>query len=718
MTIGASDVSVDLAAGETVICTFENTLQGSITIEKLTRGGAGSFDFNGTLGSFPLDTAGANPDSESFTDLLPGTYMVSEIVPAGWTLSSIECSGAVNSTVTIGSTGGFDPGDQGVTIDLVDGEGITCGFVNDANGSIAVTKATDPTGSAQSFDFTGAIIASLTDGQTSTPLSVPPGNYAVTEGAVAGWDVSGISCSDDDSTGTGSTANFVVAPGEAVNCTFTNTIQRGSIVIEKQTDPDGSSQLFDFATSYSAGFSLSDGQQNDSGPLLPSSEAGTYSVSESLPAGWELTSATCSDGSAVDAIDLAAGEVVICTFENAKLGEITIEKIVEGNDASFDFQTSYDPGGFTLSNGQSNASGYLTSGTYTITETATDGYALTDITCSGDVNSTVTIGDAGVEIGLVEGEEINCTFTNSATARVAEFRVYKQFMDGNDITPVTLKIQCNSGVYSPSEVTLIPPEINDPGDYAVNFIIDRFTEGMDCTVWEEPIAGYTPSYDCNVFSEEGVITQCSDGDDSPLDDFGTGPCIFTDVATTGISPIRHSCTIRNYPDPVDVDVTKVWETFGAEQADVDPDVRITLYCEDAIEIVGGSYVDGLWVDSKWLRESIGDFDDEDGNYAGVGTATFEVVPEFIAAETDPDEDQEYETECWATENINNNAVEVISDCGTSAAPGIGVRVGEGDECTITNTVFFEGIPTLSHYGLAILTLLMLGAGFIGLRRLV
>jgi hypothetical protein len=47
-----------------------------------------------------------------------------------------------------------------------------------------------------------------------------------------------------------------------------------------------------------------------------------------------------------------------------------------------------------------------------------------------------------------------------------------------------------------------------------------------------------------------------------------------------------------------------------------------------------------------------------------------------------------------------------------------VSVGSGDSCTITNTVFFEGIPTLNQYGMAIMALLMLGMGFVGFRRFV
>jgi hypothetical protein len=42
----------------------------------------------------------------------------------------------------------------------------------------------------------------------------------------------------------------------------------------------------------------------------------------------------------------------------------------------------------------------------------------------------------------------------------------------------------------------------------------------------------------------------------------------------------------------------------------------------------------------------------------------------------------------------------------------------GADCTLVNTLFYEGIPTLSQYGQALMALLMLGIGFVGLRRFV
>jgi len=63
----------------------------------------------------------------------------------------------------------------------------------------------------------------------------------------------------------------------------------GTIIVAKQTDPDGATENFEFSSSWGANFFLQDDQQNNSGSLAP----GTYSVSEITPAGWSLTSATC-----------------------------------------------------------------------------------------------------------------------------------------------------------------------------------------------------------------------------------------------------------------------------------------------------------------------------------------------------------------------------------------------------------------------------------------
>ena len=86
--------------------------------------------------------------------------------------------------------------------------------------------------------------------------NIAPGSYTVTESAPpAGWDFTNLVCVDED---TGSTvdlatrtANIDLDPGETVTCTYTNS-KRGKIIIEKQTLPDASPQLFTFTRSYGA----------------------------------------------------------------------------------------------------------------------------------------------------------------------------------------------------------------------------------------------------------------------------------------------------------------------------------------------------------------------------------------------------------------------------------------------------------------------------------
>lgn len=71
------------------------------------------------------------------------------------------------------------------------------------------------------------------------------------------------------------------------------------------------------------------------------------------------------------------------------------------------------------------------------------------------------------------------------------------------------------------------------------------------------------------------------------------------------------------------------------------------------------------------------------------------------------------TFCSVTEQLVNGAETDASECDS-----INVLVGQDNSCTIFNTRLYEGIPTLSQYGLGIMALLMLGVGFVAVRRFV
>lgn len=179
----------------------------------------------------------------------------------------------------------------------------------------------------------------------------------------------------------------------------------GNIIIQKETLPDGDPTDFTFNPSWSdTNFTLSDGEQLDSGDL----DAGTYSVAEVVPEGWDLTSAVCDDGSPVNAIELADEETVTCTFTNTKQGSITVVKEIVGTNKDFSFTDDITA---SLGDGESETVS-VAPGSYTVTEGADAAYDLTSIVCD-DGDSTSDINTRTATFNVAAGENVTCTFTNS-----------------------------------------------------------------------------------------------------------------------------------------------------------------------------------------------------------------------------------------------------------------------------------------------------------------
>jgi hypothetical protein len=97
--------------------------------------------------------------------------------------------------------------------------------------SITIKTQTDPpesptTGTEFQFHLinnTGGVDFKLRHDGTQS-FDFQPGNYTVQEPPAAGYDLTGITCNDSDSTGstTAREATFRVGAGEHVTCTFTN----------------------------------------------------------------------------------------------------------------------------------------------------------------------------------------------------------------------------------------------------------------------------------------------------------------------------------------------------------------------------------------------------------------------------------------------------------------------------------------------------------------
>ena len=195
--------AIRLDAGETVTCTFTNTKQGSIVVNKQTvpASSSPSFSFVSSYGSGSFSLSGGGTNTSGLLDV--GTYSVAETPVAGWTVTSSCDDGSLVSAIRLDA-----------------GETVTCTFTNTKQGSIVVKKVTVPASSSPSFAFVssyGSGSFSLSGGGTNTSGLLDAGTYSVAETPVAGWTVTS-SCDD------GSLVSAIrLDAGETVTCTFTNT---------------------------------------------------------------------------------------------------------------------------------------------------------------------------------------------------------------------------------------------------------------------------------------------------------------------------------------------------------------------------------------------------------------------------------------------------------------------------------------------------------------
>lgn len=425
-TVTGAQVTVQTVAGQLITCTYTNDQMARVVVSKTGSGSAAqtfpfeqSWDGN-TAG--PADftlTLGATTDSG---DIAPGTYTVSELVPAttpAWLLNDISCTddtaGANESTTSIAS--------PTATITLMAGDTVSCTFTNNQQGRLVLVKNT--IGADGTFSFSGPINSVTTSAFTGTVgLDVAPGSYPIAETVPAGWTLTSSSCDQGRTL-----PNVVVDAGQTVTCTFNNT-KLGKIIVTKQTLPDGSPQQFTFDGSWSGpgtDLTLADGQSGDSGFITP----GTYSVAETaIPSGWDLTSASCSDGSPITAIAVSANETVTCTITNTERGNIVIVKNSGVDAGTFAFTETWSSGtGATTpfnittaapANTAQRQFSDVTPGSYAVTETDPGAaFDLKSLQCvDGDGSTSAsspaspTLQTSGI-VNVDPGETVVCTYNNS-----------------------------------------------------------------------------------------------------------------------------------------------------------------------------------------------------------------------------------------------------------------------------------------------------------------
>lgn len=209
----------------------------------------------------------------------------------------------------------------------------------------------------------------------------------------------------------------------------------GTIIIRKQTDPNGAAGSFAYSTTGGlspASFSLSD----DGERMYTNQLAGAYTVTEAGPApafdlvsidctvsagGTSTTSTDVASGTA--SITLAPGDTVTCTYTNRQRGRILIDKVTDpaGDPQSFDFTLSGGPSALAQSFSLTDASAPHDSGEvlagagYSASETLVAGWDLASATCND--------GSPVSNIDVSPGETVTCTFVNRARGSV---NIHKQ----------------------------------------------------------------------------------------------------------------------------------------------------------------------------------------------------------------------------------------------------------------------------------------------------
>lgn len=437
IVLGTTGPNVDAVA-----CEFIDTKRASITIVKASSPqDAQPFTFNTVSNpattalpaSFTLADSGTPPNSQAFTDRIPGTYTVTEAAASNWVLMDISCTGGANVTTNVSTAT--------ASIGLQPGENVSCTFANSKNGMITIAKHAVGGTQNDRFEFTGALAGSIPSGQTlSGTFGV--GTYSVSESVLAGWDLTGIACSGGTVTMTGAagggngfeagdnTVNITLATGDSSTCTFTNT-KRGSIRVVKRSL--GADASFSFGGTRSFMISTVGGQGQDS-TTYAAVAPGTYTVTESVPAGWRVSDLTCSNASAVDVagatahVSVAAGEAVTCTFTDIRNGTITITKRLNGDDpvtTIFSVPTTLDPAGTIsiLAQPAAPASHSFTNvpaGTYVVTEMGPpSGWVSTGISCTDPTGDTVVNAQGrSATIHLSAGEGVECIFDNVSLGNI------------------------------------------------------------------------------------------------------------------------------------------------------------------------------------------------------------------------------------------------------------------------------------------------------------
>ena len=416
---------VMVTVGETHICTFTNDdIAPTLTLIKKLG--------DNMYGSPILASAWTLTATDPFAkNILKGTTGVNGNVeagleytlgeqdgPSGFTVSSWEC--VLSGTLT------------GGLLNLGLGQNETCTITNTAvQPKLTVIKHVVGDGNASDFEM-------LVNG-TNVSDSAFPGNES--PGTTVTLNVGAYSVSEkyDSSKYSQSLSEYcsgTINLSESKTCTITNTRNEGKLKIVKDAIPNDNLD-FSFTGNNGIGsFTLDDDSNNTYKNYKEFTlKTGVYQVTENSVSGWSLSNLSCTGDAqwgangSVLTVDVIKDKTMVCTFTNTRdTGTVTIVKDAKPNsDTNFSFEADFidqsgadfyldDDANATLPNARTFT---VQTGKYDVEEiNIPSSWKLTDLVCTGDDHSLVSLSHRKVTLDVDKGENITCTFTNTKLGKI------------------------------------------------------------------------------------------------------------------------------------------------------------------------------------------------------------------------------------------------------------------------------------------------------------
>ncbi len=455
--------TVVIGVGEVVSCEVTNDdLAPGLTVVKEVINDDGG---NALASDFQLYVNGEAVAQGIGLDVVSNVeYTVTEDQLPGYTLVGIACAdaeGAVSHPVT-----------------LDEGQAVLCTVTNDdVAPELTLVKSVinDDGGDAVPGDFQLYLNGSPESQDVAIEVDANT-LYTVTEDQLDGYELTGISCVDDDSQ-EALGHPVTLDEGQSATCTVTNDDLGATLTVVKEVIPVEAAMPDDFLLTVTPEggdpISVLSGEANE----LPANA--TYTVDETLVDGFVQLELTCEDESgAVDhPVSLSLDQHVTCTITNAQSPTVTVVKVTEPeSDALFSF--TLDPGDTqdVPGNGGSYTWEDLEPGDYSLTEATPVDWSLESYQCDVEFED---LGN-GAGFNLDWGDHVMCVFSNGELGSITvvketDIETSELFDISIDSELVAETVQLGDG----DSYTWAPLP---PGSYEVNEVIANleWNIGLSC----------------------------------------------------------------------------------------------------------------------------------------------------------------------------------------------------------------------------------------------